>query len=351
MSALNTCTTISEDSNHRVVDGNSGKRSKIEKKEFEVVFLGTGVSTGIPCISHVLDKTTPCAVCQHALNVPDSKNKRNNVSIAITFQHGDEDKKKCILIDVGKTLRDACISQFPKHDIAEVHAILITHGHADAMMGLDDVRDLQIATRVQIPDPHHDDGRLCYGFRVLSGPLPIYCTEPTMTCVQNAFPYLTNGTPPYLDETNNILERRIALLNFTVIEEWQKLTVHDLPIQCFPVFHGGKYVSLGFAFGSLQEFVYISDVKIIPQQTFYYLKSIPKIKVLVVDALDMDGIWSHTGIEEAIDIVEALKPEVAYFTGIACGMGLHNDMEAQLQSRNISYHLAYDGLVISGMEM
>jgi phosphoribosyl 1,2-cyclic phosphodiesterase len=167
-----------------------------------------------------------------------------------------------------------------------------------------------------------------------------------MTVVDNAFPYLTSTTPPYLDETTNILERRIALLKFQVISDWEKLTLHHLPIQCFPVYHGGKYVSLGFAIGDLSQFVYISDVKIIPKETFYFLKSIPKIKILIVDALDWDGIWSHTGMEEAIEIAASLNPEVVYFTGISCGLGLHHEVEEMLQLRNPSYHLAYDGLLL-----
>jgi len=316
---------------------------------FNVLFLGTGVSTAIPNLRHVLDMNNgdeKCSVCNDAIHSAESKNKRNNVSIAILYQH--DNKQKCVLIDAGKTMREACLTQLPKHCISEVNAILITHGHADAMMGLDDVRDLQKAERVQVPDPTHPD-RVTNGFRILSGEMPIYVTKDTMTTISSAFPYLCNE-PCYLVKEDNILSRRIALLKFTVIEDTEKVCIEGLNIQCFPVWHGGKYVSLGFSIGKEGEFVYISDVKLIPQETWDYLKAIVKIKVLVLDALDREGIWSHCGLYEAIDIAKQLQPEKVLFTGMCCEMGLHEDVEKELASMGLPYHLAFDGLVLNDFE-
>eukprot|EP01031_Cornospumella_fuschlensis_P038847 gene38847-47244_t len=75
---------------------------------FKVLFLGTGVSTAIPNIAHVLRRSNsehPCPVCADALASPSSRNKRNNVSIALLFEEAG--KRKCIVVDVGKTMRDA----------------------------------------------------------------------------------------------------------------------------------------------------------------------------------------------------------------------------------------------------
>ena len=49
-----------------------------------------------------------------------------------------------ILIDLGKTFRDAVITVLLPLHVRLVDAILLTHDHADAMGGLDDVRDLQV---------------------------------------------------------------------------------------------------------------------------------------------------------------------------------------------------------------
>ncbi|RYH30947.1 MBL fold metallo-hydrolase [archaeon] len=313
---------------------------------FQVLFLGTGVSTAIPNIAHVLRRSNgddPCPVCTHAMNVPHSRNKRNNVSIALLFQ--EDGKQKCIVVDVGKTMRDSVISLLPKHRIEEVHGILITHGHADAVMGLDDVRDLQKVERVAVTT---QDGEVHTGFRVLSGPLPIYLTTETKDVVFRVFPYLT-GTPQYLDEASSVIERRVALLSYHEIDENATLDLHGLSVRCFPVWHGGQYVSLGFNFGLPGEFVYISDVKIIPEPAMQYLLSLA-INVLVIDVLDREGIFSHIGLEEALQICSALKPKTVYFTGMCCELGLHDEVEKELKDRGFdNVFLAYDGLVLANM--
>lgn len=354
---------------------------------FKVVFLGTGVSTAMPNLGHILADS--CDVCRDANTKPGSKNKRSNVSIAIIFKAeslSDSDmcsaiKEKCVLIDVGKTMREACLSILPRHGIKEVAGIVLTHGHADAILGLDDVRDLQISKAITISNPavaaaslacqcciQQSDGNrdaetvtcnLCTttqietldvtvtGFKVISGAMPIYLHRETMDVVERTFAYLTQS-PDYLDENTSLLSRRIALLKFTVIEQDDYFSVCGLPMRSFPVYHGGKYVSLGFSIGKEGEFVYISDVKIIPESTMAYLKGISRIKTLVVDALSRDGVWSHMGIEEALSLVQTLQPDVAYFTGMCCQMGLHADVEAELLSRAPHTHLAYDGLELSG---
>lgn len=37
--------------------------------------------------------------------------------------------------------------------------------------------------------------------------------------------------------------------------------------------------------------------------------------MLVIDALDMNGIYSHMGLKEALEVIDDLKPERAYLTG------------------------------------
>ena len=47
-------------------------------------------------------------------------------------------------IDVGKTFRENAIRWYPKHGVTKLDAVLLTHGHADAILGLDDLRGLQV---------------------------------------------------------------------------------------------------------------------------------------------------------------------------------------------------------------
>jgi hypothetical protein len=92
---------------------------------FSAVLLGTGASNRVPRIDHVLSQD--CAVCTHA-TLPSSRNRRNNVSLALLC------RGKTIMIDAGKTMYTAVTQTFPAHGLKTVHAILLTHGHADAIL-------------------------------------------------------------------------------------------------------------------------------------------------------------------------------------------------------------------------
>ena len=209
---------------------------------FEVIFLGSGVSTAIPCITCILQRHEfKCPVCEDAFFTINSKNKRNNVSIAIKFVD-QSNENRCVLIDAGKTMRDSILKQFPRFNLTKVDAMFLTHGHADAILGLDDVRDLQSSEMVTICDDNTENIPVT-GFKVTSGPLPIYLHNETMQTINSTFDYLT-CEPTFLNRDQNVLERRVALLDFIVIHPISQLDVFGLKIKTFPVFHGGTYVSL-----------------------------------------------------------------------------------------------------------
>ena len=96
---------------------------------FKVIFLGTGVSTATPSIYHCIQDNFSCKVCKEAYENLESKNRRNNVSIAIVFDDKTDGSKKCVMVDAGKTMRDSLLRIFPKHGIKEVAGILLTHGN------------------------------------------------------------------------------------------------------------------------------------------------------------------------------------------------------------------------------
>jgi phosphoribosyl 1,2-cyclic phosphate phosphodiesterase len=188
------------------------------------------------------------------------------------------------------------------------------------------------------------------GFQVLSGPMKIFLHKETMDVVQKTFEYLT-VPPEYLHREMGLLARRVALLDFQIIEQNAQFKIGDLNVRSFPVWHGGTYVSLGFSIGKEGQFVYISDVKIIPEPTMQYLRSIPQIDTLVIDALKYEGIWPHMGLEEALAVVAELRPKRAFFTGMSCEIGDHDVVEADLAKRAPHTHLAYDGLVLEDYDL
>lgn len=92
----------------------------------ELVLLGTGVSTALPQIGCVLPSATKkCPVCWDGLRNPSSPNRRCNVSALVRVDD------RAVLIDCGKTIREAALRYFPTLGVGGVSSIVLTHGHAD----------------------------------------------------------------------------------------------------------------------------------------------------------------------------------------------------------------------------
>ncbi|KAH9247516.1 hypothetical protein BASA81_014864, partial [Batrachochytrium salamandrivorans] len=127
----------------------------------EFIFLGTGTSGSVPNIHCLAKLPAPtCKVCissirfdappmQEPLSAPlmqlphFSKNRRRNTSGMVRFMHSDG-RMRNVVIDCGKTFYDSALSWFVEYRLRHIDAVILTHGHADAMMGLDDLRQWTI---------------------------------------------------------------------------------------------------------------------------------------------------------------------------------------------------------------
>ncbi|MDH4057457.1 MAG: MBL fold metallo-hydrolase, partial [Cyclobacteriaceae bacterium] len=67
-------------------------------------------------------------------------------------------------------------------------------------------------------------------------------------------------------------------------------------------------------------------------------------EILVLNALQNKPHISHFNLDQAIDMVNTIKPRKAYFTHISHRLGLHAKVESGLPK---GMHLAYDGLRLS----
>ena len=311
---------------------------------FDVTFVGTGVSTGIPVLSHVL--RGGCSVCSDAHRNPGSRNRRNNVSILL--RHSDEKTgaERNILVDVGKTMRPALMNTCPAVGVHTIDAIFLTHGHADAILGLDDVRDLQDIEEVY-------DGDKMIGYRPIRGGLQVISNEKTIKTTKKCFPYLAKR-PECVPGRPGVALRRTASIDWKVVSDDATLNMWGLRTQLFPVFHGGRYVSLAFEFGRKGEFVYISDVSSLPEKSMSRLRSIkPAIQTLVVDCLQVTSHTTHFGFDEMLDFVRTLAPKVTYITGISCWLGEHHAVQSKLdqvhRAEGLDIRVAWDGLVLPPM--
>eukprot|EP01120_Amphizonella_sp_Union-15-10_P003855 TRINITY_DN142_c0_g1_i1.p1 TRINITY_DN142_c0_g1~~TRINITY_DN142_c0_g1_i1.p1 ORF type:complete len:288 (+),score=27.85 TRINITY_DN142_c0_g1_i1:254-1117(+) len=278
-----------------------------------IIFIGTGSSTGIPVAWCLLQKERGCEICLDALR-PNSKNKRRNPSILIQYNDAN------ILIDCGKTFRDGMINALIQHKIYHINAVIITHGHADAILGLDDLREWTVDRSI-----------------------PVYVRDQDFTTIRNVFPYLVNVK-------NATGSGFVSKLDFHTIFPEKEFVIEGLKITPFVVEHGLNSTSLGFFFGSV---VYISDVSLVTPEVYDFLKlNFPNqnISLLIIDALrTVEPNLGHLSLPQALDVIRALKPKKSYLVGM-CHDFDHDQSNLQLQellkTENIDVSLSYDGLKI-----
>ncbi|OMJ21924.1 putative hydrolase [Smittium culicis] len=105
----------------------------------QVLFLGTGTSSCIPNVPCIMKDPPTCKVCTSSITEEGKKNKRRNTSALVKIVDQSQ-KVKNVLIDCGKTFYESTVEHFPPNGINSIDAVFITHGHADAILGLDDLR-------------------------------------------------------------------------------------------------------------------------------------------------------------------------------------------------------------------
>ena len=86
---------------------------------------------------------------------------------------------KSIVIDTGKSFRESALRWFPRYGVQGIDAILLTHHHADATFGLDDVRGMQRVVK---------NGR-----RYELEATPLYLGLDCSKHLRSTFPYLFPG--------------------------------------------------------------------------------------------------------------------------------------------------------------
>ena len=299
--------------------------------EAEFVFLGTGVSTALPRLDCVV--RGDCAVCRKGYEDELNPNRRCNVSGVVRTAGG-----QCVMVDCGKTMREAVLRWFKRNGIHGVHAVLLTHDHADATHGLDDLRELQFRDRLHRPVD-----------------LAVHADGQTLSSLRKGFAYLFPREQPMGD-----IVRRVAHLNWVQLPEaFQTFTpVEGLRVTPVPLLHGGDYICQGFVFGNAGGLVYLSDFHEVPEKTLEFLASLPPIRVLVLDALMRRPHPSHASLEYSVGLALRLRPAQAFFVGMSCVLGDHDACNKELAKKSdddaaahpdkprVALALAHDGLKV-----
>ncbi|XP_073107759.1 putative hydrolase C777.06c [Elaeis guineensis] len=299
-----------------------------------LIFLGTGCSSAVPnarCLIQPSDP--PCQVCSQSLSIPPEKNPnyRCNTSLLIDYCQGDG-VHDYILIDAGKTFREQVLRWFTHHKIPRVDSVILTHEHADAILGLDDMRAVQAFSPTNDIDP-----------------TPVYLTQYAMDSIKTKFPYLMKKK---LKEGEEV--RRVAQLDWKIIEGHcnKPFISSGLEFVPLPVMHGEDYICLGFLFGRKSRIAYISDVSRFPASTEYVISKsgAGQLDLLILDSLYKKGSHNvHLCFPQTLDAVKRLCPKRALLIGMTHEFDHHRDNEAlaEWSSREgIPVQLAHDGLRI-----
>jgi phosphoribosyl 1,2-cyclic phosphate phosphodiesterase len=250
----------------------------------KITFLGTGTSQGIPVIA------CRCEVCSSS----NPKDNRLRCSVLVEFNG------KTIVIDTGPDFRQ----QMLKNKVRRLDAVLFTHEHKDHVAGLDDIR--------------------AFNF-VMKQNMDIYLTDAVEQAIRREFSYIFADTK----------YPGIPLINLHRITN-HPFDLFDQTILPIEVMHYQMPV-FGYRIG---DFTYITDAKSISE---IELEKLEGTKILVINALRRETHVSHFTLNEALELINRIKPQKGYLTHLSHQMGKHEDVMKELPS---NVEIAYDGLIV-----
>ncbi|KAJ1551460.1 hypothetical protein HK096_010686 [Nowakowskiella sp. JEL0078] len=233
-------------------------------------------------------------------------------------------------------MKQFALQWFTAYRIRTIDAVILTHGHADAMMGLDDLRQWTLG-----------------GPNVTKAQefIPIYLDSSTMEVVQRVYPYAVDTA--FATGGGAVPSLKFHVFDSGKTDEFlmDSFFIEELEVFPFRVEHGkfgpeqSIYYSLGFRF---EDITYISDTNSIPESSY---ELIAGSNLLVLDALKDEPHQSHFSISQALDALIRIAPKLAFLTGFSHDL-LHEEInsivsnDTRLLENGITAQAGYDGLRI-----
>lgn len=254
----------------------------------EVIFLGTGTSQGVPMIA------CDCPVCRST----DSRDRRTRTSVHVVLDG------RHVQVDAAQEFRLQCLS----NHITRIDDFILTHGHADHLAGMDDLRrfcDLRGNTA-----------------------FPVWTTEQGAVRVREAYGYAIGEKPQFRGYPAFLPQPMPAVL------ELPGGTVRSTRLP-----HGAVEV-LGLVFEERStgaKFAYFTDCKEVGPEARALAGG---AQVVVLDGLRPEPHPTHMSIPEAVATAQAIDAPHSYLTHLAHFVA-HAAGDACLPP---GIRLAYDGL-------
>jgi phosphoribosyl 1,2-cyclic phosphate phosphodiesterase len=239
----------------------------------------------------------PCVVCVDA-RLPGSLNRRTRPSVLVSYGGHH------VLIDTGQDFH----AQATREDIRRVDAVLYTHGHADHVLGMDDLRPLSFL---------NPEG------------LPLYADDPTADVIERVFDYTFRKVDRYPTSA------RVTMNRLPIAAPGAPPTTVELFGVSFirvPVTHGRNTIA-GYRFGQA---AYLTDLNEIPESSLPLLRG---LDLLILDALRREPHPSHAHLAKSIELVNRIQPRRALFTHISHDLD-HTETNSALPPH---IRLAHDG--------
>lgn len=247
----------------------------------QLTVLGSGTSMGVPTLA------CHCAVCEST----DPLDKRTRPSILLSYGGRN------VVIDTTPDFR----FQAMRARLDRLDAVIYTHGHADHILGLDDIRPYNLKQK---------------------GLVPIYAAPETVAILRRQFAYVFDNGPTVSS---------VPLIETHEIDgPFDLFGVQFVPV---PAEHGPQKV-LGFRFGKA---AYLTDFSRVPESSKELLCGLDDF---ILDALRYVPHPMHSTVDQSLALIEELKPKRAWFTHICHDLG-HAATNARLPE---NVRLSYDGL-------
>ena len=245
----------------------------------EITILGCGSSMGVPVL------TCECNVCIS----DDPYNKRMRCAFLA------KSKSTTVLVDCGFDIKTQLLNAKVKH----IDALILTHCHADHVMGLDHLRAFVHNTKK---------------------PVEVYVDPTSFVMCHLTFGYLITS----------------GVIKLNKVDFYDKIKIGDIELQLFRQYHA-EIDSLGMR---VKDFVYANDVIRMPAESKQYLQN---IDTLVVDCINYQNVRVHAGLNTVLEWDQEFKPKKVFLTN----MGHEIDYYEIQKHIPLHFKPCYDGIKIN----